>query len=261
MIDKILNWIKQSKNDGNDLMIGMIKKRNFYHSYRFIVYIIFCFLLPSAALCAGNQVPYKNVAKKPLPPTLYHAVKPIIILDAGHGGYDEGSKVQSLLEKRMTLNTTLLTRKYLDEMGYRVILTRSRDVYISLPQRVSVANRNKAALFVSIHYNAARNEEAKGIEVFYCDKAAAERVRASHRLANSILYHLLDETAAKSRGVKRGNHHVTRETEMPAALVEAGFITNNEERELLKSREYQDRIAKGIAQGIDKYLKSVPGAS
>jgi N-acetylmuramoyl-L-alanine amidase len=230
-----------------------------------MIRLLFVLLLPFTALFAGNIPPYKNVAKKPLPQTLYHAVKPLVILDAGHGGYDEGSKVHSLLEKRMTLTTTLLTRKYLDEMGYRVLLTRSRDIYLSLPQRVAIANRNKAALFVSIHYNAARNEEAKGIEVFYYDKgvkgAAAERVRASHRLANTILYHLLDETAAKSRGVKRGNHHVTRETEMPAALVEAGFITNDEERELLKSKEYQDRIAKGIAQGIDKYLKSVPGAS
>ncbi len=225
---------------------------------RLLVALLLPFIALSAAAPRGNLPPYKSASAKktPLPLPIYHPVKPLVILDAGHGGYDEGSKVQSFQEKRIALTTTLLTRKYLDEMGYRVVLTRSRDTYLSLPQRVSIANKNKGSLFVSIHYNAARNHDAHGIEVFYCDKTEAARARASHRLANTILYHLLDETQARSRGVKRGNHHVTRETEMPAVLVEAGFITNQEERKRLKSRDYLDQIAKGIAQGIDKYLKS-----
>jgi N-acetylmuramoyl-L-alanine amidase len=183
-------------------------------------------------------------------------VKTLIILDAGHGGHDEGTAVQMLQEKRIALMCSLMVRNFLDEMGYRVILTRTKDVYLSLPRRVSIANSNRGACFVSIHFNAASNAAAKGIEVFYCDNREQKRTRASQKLANCILYHVIDETNAKSRGVKKGNHHVTRETQMPAVLVEGGFLTNREERVQLKTKIYIEKIARGIAEGIDKFMKS-----
>lgn len=181
---------------------------------------------------------------------------PLIILDAGHGGTDEGARVHSLMEKRITLTTALITKRYLEESGYRVILTRSRDAYISLARRVSIANKMKGALFVSIHFNAAESSQAKGVEVYFCDTKEKWRARASRRLADCILYELVDQTEAHSRGVKGGNFHVIRETQMPAVLVEGGFVTNGEERSLLRNREYLGRIAQGIAQGVDKYFKS-----
>lgn len=183
-------------------------------------------------------------------------VHPLIILDAGHGGTDEGANVHSVMEKRITLTTTLMAKKHLDEMGYKVILTRSRDTYLPLNKRVSIANNTQGAMFVSIHYNASPSKSAKGIEIFYCDSKETWRANASKRLASCILFHVIDQTEAESRGVKKGNFHVIRETEMPAVLIEGGFVTNMEERNLLKDREYLDRIAKGIAKGIDKYLKS-----
>jgi N-acetylmuramoyl-L-alanine amidase len=182
--------------------------------------------------------------------------KQLIVLDAGHGGSDEGASMQSCQEKRVALSTTLMTKKQLEALGYRVLLTRSRDIYLSLPRRVSIANKAQGALFVSIHYNASRSKAAQGIEVYYPSTKELWRSHASKRLANCILHYLLDETEALSRGVKEGNFHVIRETEMPAVLVEGGFITNQDERTLLKDRDYLNRIAKGIAQGIDKYLKS-----
>jgi N-acetylmuramoyl-L-alanine amidase len=181
---------------------------------------------------------------------------PLVVLDAGHGGNDQGTSVQMLQEKRITLMCALMVRNFLDEMGYRVILTRTRDVYISLPRRVAIANKNRSNLFVSIHFNAAKNQAAHGVEVFYCNGKEAKRTRSSQLLANCVLYHVLDQTDAHSRGVKRANHHVTRETEMPAILVEGGFLTNRDERLLLKDRVYIEKIARGIAHGIDKYLKS-----
>jgi len=179
-----------------------------------------------------------------------------IILDAGHGGTDEGAKVSAFQEKKIALTTTLLTKKHLEEMGYRVILTRSRDMYVPLPRRVSIANKTQAALFVSLHYNASKNHTAKGIEIFYHDSSEILRTRASRRLASCILPFLIDQTEALSRGVKQGNFYVIRETQMPAVLIEGGFMTNFEERSLLKDKEYLDKIAKGVALGIDKYLKS-----
>lgn len=185
-----------------------------------------------------------------------YSSQPLVIIDAGHGGTDEGARVQAFMEKRITLTTAIMTKKLLEERGYKVIMTRTRDSYISLPRRVSIANKTKAALFVSIHFNASRYENAKGVEIYFCDTSEKWRASASRRLANCILYQLVDQTEATSRGIKGGNFHVIRETEMPAVLVEGGFVTNCEERSLLCKKEYLKKIAQGIALGVDKYFKS-----
>ncbi len=182
-------------------------------------------------------------------------MKPLIVLDAGHGGTDEGAKVNAFMEKKIALTTTLLTKKHLEELGYRVILTRSRDVYLPLPRRVSIANKTKGSLFVSVHFNSSPSAEAQGIEIFYYDSKEMWRTKASKRLANCILFRIIDQTEAISRGIKQGNFHVIRETEMPAVLVEGGFITHRDERGKLRDKAYLDRLAVGIAQGIDKYMK------
>ena len=93
--------------------------------------------------------------------------KPLIILDPGHGGSDEGAKIHFFMEKSLTLMTSLLLRKHLNELGYRVIMTRSKDVFIPLYRRVSIANKTKAALFVSVHFNSSPSPDAHGIEIFY----------------------------------------------------------------------------------------------
>ena len=106
-----------------------------------------------------------------------------------------------------------------------MILTRWRDVYTPLPKRVDIANQRSPSLFVSIHFNSSKVATAKGIEVFYHDsKQKLKRAENSKKLAANILDHLVAQTQAASRGVKRGNFHVIRETEMPAVLVEGGFF-------------------------------------
>lgn len=182
--------------------------------------------------------------------------KPLIILDAGHGGSDEGTKVKMFKEKKITLMTTLYTKKQLEQLGYKVILTRTRDIYVPLPRRVSIANKSKAALFVSIHFNSSRNATAKGIEIFSYDSKELWRKRASRRLATCILRDVVTQTDASSRGVKFGNFHVIRETDMPAVLIEGGFVTNKDECKNLRDRHYLEKLAKGIAQGVDHYMKS-----
>jgi len=200
-----------------------------------------------------QQKPYKKI----MPISLPVKEKPLVVLDAGHGGSDEGAKVQTFMEKNLTLMTSLLVKKHLVEKGYRVVLTRSRDTVLSLPERVAIAQRAKADLLISIHYNAALNKEAKGIEVFYYNAGEPWRAQASKRLAQAILQDLIGATAAISRGVKIGNHHLTRESSMPAVLVEGGFITNAEERSQLRNAAYREKIAQAIASGIDKYLVSI----
>lgn len=193
-------------------------------------------------------------------PVCSHAVvagcaKPLIVLDAGHGGKDSGASFGNFLEKRVNIVTALLTKKHLEELGYRVIMTRCKDVFIPLNRRVEIASQVKADIFVSIHFNSSTNRQAEGIEVYYYSSKPLPRNRASQQLANYVLPRLIDQTGANSRGVKIGNFHVIRETIMPAVLIEGGFITNQQERQKMRQRKYLDQIALGIAQGIDHYFK------
>lgn len=179
----------------------------------------------------------------------------LIVIDAGHGGYDLGARMSACDEKSLALSTALITKKYLTEMGYRVILTRSRDFFMPLEKRTAIANETKSKLFVSIHFNAAKNPVAKGIEVFYYASADKFRTGSSKKLAARVLSKVIDRTVAESRGIKEGNFYVIRETHMPAILIEAGFMTHPEELHLLRDINYRDKIARGIAEGIDSYFK------
>ncbi|NGX38309.1 MAG: N-acetylmuramoyl-L-alanine amidase AmiC [Chlamydiae bacterium] len=190
-----------------------------------------------------------------LPIACFAKEKPIIIIDAGHGGKDQGARVRNFEEKKLTLRTSYLTKKRLEELGYRVIMTRARDIFLPLGTRVILANRRSPSLFVSIHYNSAASPAAKGIEVYYYGKGKQARRASSKELATSILDQMIFATEGESRGVKQGNFQVIRETAMPAILVEAGFITNSDERALLGTQTYLDKLAQGIAVGVDKFVK------
>lgn len=184
---------------------------------------------------------------------------PTIVIDVGHGGTDRGARghIPYCEEKKICLLTARLVKQYLDQLGYHVVMTRNTDDFVSLPKRVEIASQAQANIFVSVHFNSSRSVEAQGIEVFFHDtKENRNRATASRKLADSILSRVIRRTSASSRGVKKGNFYVIRETDMPAVLVEGGFISNAEERALLKSRDYQEKIARGIADGIDQYFKA-----
>lgn len=184
----------------------------------------------------------------------------MVVIDAGHGGRDRGAKASSPFceEKRLCLSAARKVKKYLDQLGYRVAMTRSSDAFLSLGKRVEIAQQAGGDLFISIHFNASRNPSAKGIEVFFYD-SPDDRIRSqsSKRLASLVLPHLTKRTQAPSRGVKKGNFYVIRETKMPAILVEGGFLSNPGERALLKDPEYQEKIARAIADGVHAYFAPV----
>ncbi len=181
--------------------------------------------------------------------------KRVVIIDAGHGGTDQGARASGIVEKKRTLSIAILTKRELNALGYRVIFTRDRDDNVPLQRRVAIANRHKDAVFISIHLNSAPAKEAQGIEIFYCNKSDKQLVCESKKLAADILSGMLEKTGAESRGVKRGTFHVIRETEVPSVLVEAGFITNQDESVKLKNQPYLEKIAAGIASGIHRYIQ------
>ncbi len=184
---------------------------------------------------------------------------PTIVIDAGHGGTDRGAKAHMPYceEKKLCLQTARLVKQYLEQLGYHVIMTRTTDSFIPLPRRVEIANLSSSNIFVSVHFNSSKVPTAQGVEVFFFDsKEEKTRAVSSKKLAEAVLGRVIRRTSANSRGVKKGNFYVIRETHMPAILVEGGFLTNPEERSLLKSREYQEKIARGIADGVDYYFKA-----
>ena len=241
---------------------------------------IFLFLITTSAFCSSPSMADQQQRKKytrkstpvltvpTLPPQkpeiprdiLNIRKQPLIIIDPGHGGDDFGTNSlgsSKYHEKYLNLTTSQFLRGFLKQLGYRVILTRTDDTFIALDQRADFANKKNADLFVSIHYNSAPSREADGIEIFYYqDNASASRTKQSKALARDVLGQILQQTQAKSRGVKQGNLAVIRETKMPAILIEGGFMTNAVEMEKIKKSAYQKSIAQGIAQGIQEYLVS-----
>ena len=166
--------------------------------------------------------------------------------DAGHGGKDSGAiGVNRVKEKDIVLDLANRVNNYLKTQDIENILTRNTDVFLTLNERTNKANNLGVNSFVSIHCNASDNPRAQGLET-YCYKF---KYRA---LADAIQDELIKEGLyTKNRGVKEGDLHVIRETNMSACLVELGFITNEEDYNLIMNNK--DKFAKAIAKGICKF--------
>jgi len=175
------------------------------------------------------------------------AARTVVVLDPGHGGHDRGAKWGAVSEKAITLSIARRVEKYLKARGYATAMTRRSDVFRSLASRAAVANGFRRSVFVSIHCNADPKHAARGIETFYC--GAQGRC-----LASSIHGNLDSRTSTPNRGIKFRGFAVLRHTSCPAALVECGFLTSLKERRLLTTGDYQDRVAKAIADGIARSL-------
>lgn len=186
----------------------------------------------------------------------------LVMIDPGHGGKDPGarSRVKPVQEeKQLALATAKFVQTYLQQLGMRAQLTRSDDTFLELKERVSLAKKAQADLFVSVHYNSTPDPETKaqGVEVFYyqSDKEP-QRAGLSKALGHDVLKQIVAHTKSHSRGVKHGNFHVIRETTMPAILVEGGFLNNSQEVERIKQTSFQKELAWGIARGIVDYANN-----
>jgi N-acetylmuramoyl-L-alanine amidase len=216
---------------------------------KFFLFALLIFL-PFSLPIFSNEPSVKNHSR---------SSRPLIVLDPGHGGFNVGArgKKPSCEEKKLALLTAQLTKKHLEGMGYRVVMTRSHDFFVPLERRVFIANHSRGELFVSIHFNSCPSKEVQGIEIYYTESQQNKRrSEDSKKLAKEVLGKTVLRTNALSRGVRSANFYVTRETNIPAVLVEGGYITNLSERKLLRSRDHLEKIAAGIAEGIHHYFRS-----
>ncbi len=178
----------------------------------------------------------------------------IVVIDAGHGGRDTGGVGWlGVKEKDIVLSIARLVE--LEAMGepqLRIVLTRRTDVYIPLEERTALANRLGAALYVSIHTNIHSDWRVKGIETILPDTWKGQNWKSS-LLAQTLQGALIAQLGSPDRGVKYQRLYL-RWAEVPAALVEVGFLSNPEEALKLQSFAYQDRIARAILAGIKDFL-------
>ncbi|HEX7516805.1 MAG TPA: N-acetylmuramoyl-L-alanine amidase [Chthoniobacterales bacterium] len=167
-----------------------------------------------------------------------------VVIDAGHGGFDRGGVPgQRIAEKDKTLDVALRLRRILLTDGYKVIMTRDRDVFVTLGTRVAIANAYRNATFVSIHFNCSSRVGANGIETYYYRGDSAG-------LAASIHRNVVAGAPTENRGIRRRGFFVLRRTAIPSVLVECGFLTNPTEGRLAQTDNYRQKLAEQIARGI-----------
>ncbi len=172
-----------------------------------------------------------------------------VVIDPGHGGHDKGGQWGRVYEKHLALDTATRLEATLKRMGYQTVMTRRSDYFITLPQRVRVGNRYRNAIFVSIHYNYTWKEHVSGLETFYYN-------REGQRLARYVQSSLVRRTRTVDRKAKFARFYVLRNSKLPAILVEGGFVSNEKERNRMKSGYFRESIARGIAEGIQRYRRS-----
>lgn len=174
----------------------------------------------------------------------------VVVIDAGHGGSAPGKvSVTGKYEKDFNLSLAQKVEALLQkEEDIDVVMTRTDDSTISLSERSELANRLNSNIFVSIHGNGHGTSSPNGTETLYTRDASLE-------LANTIHKHLIKATGLKDRRVKKQNLHVTRETNMPAVLLEIGFLSNKGDEAQMFDEEFQNRVAEAIVNGIKEYLK------
>ena len=172
-----------------------------------------------------------------------------IVIDAGHGGHDNGGQWGLVYEKHLALDTAYRLESKLKALGYNTVMTRRSDYFISLPQRVSTGNSCRNAIFVSIHYNYTWKQDVSGLETFYYSSQGKT-------LADYVHSSLIRRTRTVDRKVKYARFYVIRNSSIPAILVEGGFVSNLPERNRMKSGWFRESIAQGITDGIQRYRSS-----
>lgn len=216
-----------------------------------------------------------------------------VVLDAGHGGEDEGALGRDgTVEKELVLDVVLRLRRALKKQGLNVVLTRDDDRYVALEERTAIANDARADLFLSIHANAAKAKSARGFETFYLsleatdetakrlaerenaafseatgsqwnpedpllsilgDMIATEQSHESNAFARLVEAEFKELRVGGSRGVKQAPFVVLMGLQMPASLLEIGFVTNPKDEASLRREAHRDHIVTAIAKAVEHF--------
>ncbi len=232
------------------------------------------------------QLDLEKTIRPLLFPSRYVEPKKImtICLDPGHGGKDTGNRVGGGFfghsEKTYTLLLAFELRDQLKKLGFNVMLTRAKDVYVELPDRPALANKRGADLFVSLHFNATQTgkDEVAGPETYCITPVGASSSNAqgeggdsgattANRFENQSLLlayqmekSLVRNLGVEDRGVRRARFAVLRDAAMPAILIEGGYMTNPTEGKKIYDSAYRKQMAAAMVKGILNYQKIIAPA-
>ena len=196
--------------------------------------LVLALLVPFAACTSTRTGGIKNTSKT------FNTV----VVDAGHGGKDSGANRRySPPEKSITLDVAKRLEKKLRESQLKTVMTRKSDVFVDLDDRVAIGNRQKNAIFVSIHFNDSRRRVIHGYETYY-------HSAMSRDLATRIQSKLMTIPRSTNRGVRTANFRVLRNARQPSVLVECGFLSNRREGGKARDIEYRELLADKIAEAI-----------
>lgn len=181
--------------------------------------------------------------------------RPIIVIDAGHGGKDPGAVVRGLTEADINLDVALRVEAELERFGdIDVVLTRSSDTYVELEERRKIAEQVDADAFISIHADANKNTQLAGAHFYIHPTSEAGGDMNSEELARSMMKPLGLKSGLIRRPLRQANFVVLRSRKVPSVLIEIGFLTTNKDWVRLQDAGYRGAMAKGIATGIQEYL-------
>lgn len=173
-----------------------------------------------------------------------------IVVDAGHGGSDPGSLANNgSEEKQYTLETAQKMQSQLESRGANVVMTRSGDTDVTLEEIASLPKKAAADLFVSIHFDAVKKNQARGFTTFYYhdDGSIAFGEAINNELAKRV------PEKMPNRGNDFGDYYVLRKNTVPAVLIEGGYIDSDKDFSYIKDANYQKKLAQSVVAGIDQY--------
>lgn len=193
-----------------------------------------------------------------------------IVVDAGHGGIDGGASAEDVVEKDITLSIAKKVEQKLKRMGAEVVMTRTTDgdalsehapseEFATLRERKkqdiflreTIVKENNPDIFITIHANAIPESKWRGAQVFYHKEGHPNSELLAKSIQSSIR-EMLQNTDREALAIKQ--IYLLKKTEVPAVLVETGFLSNPEERALLADEKYQEKMADAIVNGIDNYV-------
>ncbi|MEK3988223.1 MULTISPECIES: N-acetylmuramoyl-L-alanine amidase CwlD [Robertmurraya] len=190
----------------------------------------------------------------------------IILLDPGHGGPDGGAGEEGALEKDIALSVSKKLRDYLQEQGALVIMTREEDKDLAeggtrgysrrktedLKKRLAMINESEANFFVSIHLNSIPSQKWSGAQTFYAPQLK-ENAKAAKFIQDELRINL-ENTDRKAKPLS--SVYILKNAQKPGVLVEVGFLSNPTEKQLLKTEEYQEKVAASIYKGLLRYFSN-----
>jgi N-acetylmuramoyl-L-alanine amidase len=228
-------------------------------------------LCHSVTVSGGTVYISERDIEKTLDPILFPELLPkgakirTVMIAAGHGGKDPGYIFNRAQEKKYTLLMAKALKEALREAGFKVLMTRERDVFIDLEEQAFLANRARADLFVTVHYNAVSDTAPNGIETFCLTPAGAISTNGGtpspsstgnrNDALNALLTYkvhkeILLKTDFADRGIRRAGFLVLRHLRMPGILIEGGFLSHPSDAKKIHSAAHRKVVAKAIADGI-----------